>query len=165
MQVPAQHPAIKVTWLDELKSILKSPVVTVCVGNPIKGDDGAGPAIYQRIKDKTSARVFDTGTVPENYIQRIVKLAPRTVLIIDAVDFGAAAGEVKLFRSTDIPSVAISTHVLSLRMFAELIERECRAEIYLLGVQPQSITIGEPLTPAVQAAVTTIAQSLITHLA
>jgi len=152
-------------WPGELKSILKSPVVIVCVGNSLKGDDGAGPAVYQKIRDRISASVFDAGTVPENYIQRIARLAPRTVLVIDAADSNAAAGDIRLFRSSAIQPMAISTHVLSLQMFTELIERECGAEIYLLGIQPEAMTIGEGLTAAVERAVAAVAEFLITHLA
>ena len=63
--------------LEQLSSLRGTKTLIVGIGNTLKADDAAGPLICQKLKEaRISAEVLDTGTVPENYIQLIIKKAP-----------------------------------------------------------------------------------------
>ena len=77
---------------EQLNKLHDPATIILGIGNMLKGDDWAGPLVCEQLATaKISAELIDAGTVPENYIQRIIKKAPRTLLVIDAIDFGADA--------------------------------------------------------------------------
>ncbi len=142
---------------EQLERWRGSTVVILGIGNTLKGDDGAGPLLCEQLAGRVSSQVIDTGTVPENYIQPIVTTRPDHLIIVDAVDFGAAPGTVRLFQPQDINSVAFSTHALSPRLFLDVLRRETGADICLIGIQPGHTELGQPVCPAVQESVRMLA--------
>ncbi|MHC5061636.1 MAG: hydrogenase 3 maturation endopeptidase HyCI [Planctomycetota bacterium] len=132
---------------------LHSPgTLILTIGNILKGDDAIGPLIYQQLKNELRAEIIDAGTVPENYIQTIVKKAPEALLIIDAIDFSASAGTIRLFKPDQLNSIIISTHSLSPRVFVDMITNEIDVQVYFLGIQPLQVQIGSPLSAEVDRA-------------
>jgi hydrogenase 3 maturation protease len=147
--------------LEHLNKLRGSATVIVCIGNSLKGDDGAGPALYQRLAPiAIGAELLDAGTVPENYIQPIIKKSPQYLLIVDAVDFGGSAGEIKLFEPIRLDSLAISTHTLSPELFVDVLRRSIEVEVYFIGIQPAGTVLGQPLSQPVADAVSRLAQLL-----
>ncbi|MBN1805520.1 MAG: hydrogenase 3 maturation endopeptidase HyCI [Sedimentisphaerales bacterium] len=148
--------------LDSLREILStfepSKTLILCVGNTLKGDDGAGPVLYEKLKGKVGCILIDAGTVPENYIQRIIDAAVQNILLVDAVDFGGTGGEVRLFKDDEIPRIAFSTHVLSPTFFIEAVKTQCSAAICLIGIQPVSIAINQQLSESVLKAIDNLAE-------
>jgi len=151
--------------LKELRHILAQSADTkmaiVCIGNTLKGDDGAAIVLYQKLAGKIKAELIDAGAVPENYIQRIIKSEPQMILLIDAVDFGGSAGQVQIFAAEQIPEVACSTHVMSLRFFADMLKQESNPKILLVGIQPQQLGLGSGLSRPVVEAVEKLARLFI----
>ena len=145
---------------DRLNQLRNSKTLILTIGNLLKGDDAVGPIIYQQLKGKLCVEIIDAGTVPENYIQTIIKKAPKKLLIIDAIDFGAPAGTLRMFEPCQLNSLIISTHSLSPRVFVDMITREIDIRVYFLGIQPLQTQMGYPLSPAVDKA----AQELISIL-
>jgi len=148
---------------DSLKDLLKSaatPVMLLGIGNTLKGDDGLGPKLCERLLGKITADVIDAGTVPENYIGQIVKKAPKTLLIVDAVDLGEAAGTVKLLRPEQLQQFALSTHCLSPHLFGQLVSSEIDVKILFIAVQPAQLTLGRGLSEPAARAVESIAQDI-----
>jgi len=99
--------------------------------------------------------VIDCGDTPENYVEPVAKLAPRRILVIDCCDFGAEAGEFRLFSRQELEELSyglLSTHTLPLSLTVELLSLETGATIELLGIQPEQIEFGTDLSPSVQAA-------------
>jgi hydrogenase 3 maturation protease len=129
-----------------LQSFSASNAVIVCIGNELKGDDAAGPLLYNKLKDNIGCDIINAGMVPENYIQTIIKKDPANIIVIDAVDFGGAAGEIRLFADNEVPEIALSTHVLSPRMFFDMIKTQCDAEICLIGIQPENTGLNQNLS-------------------
>ena len=180
MQVPVEHPPvnrrirpgtqyavrdtsyeIRNTKLEQLKKFRDSAAVIVAIGNALKGDDGAGPLVCERLKQaKISAELIDAGTVPENYIQRIVKKAPQVVLVIDAIDFGAPAGAVRIFEPEQLSSHVISTHTLSPRLFVDLVRGQAKLDVYFIGIQPTHVELGRPISQQVSGAVERLCEAL-----
>ena len=149
------------TTYQQLNKLRGSKAVIVGIGNTLKGDDGAGPLVCQRLEGKTCAELIDAATVPENYIQPIIKKAPQNLLVIDAIDFGASAGMISIFRPEQLNSIVISTHTLSPRLFVDMIKEEIEVNVYFVGIQPAQTQLGQPVCPQVNEAV----QQLINTLA
>jgi hydrogenase 3 maturation protease len=130
-------------------------VVVAGIGNPIRRDDFVGVKIAKNLIGKVSDKVqlLECETVPESSLQEIVDLNPSHVLLIDAAVLGLKPGETRLVfpeRVANFP--AITTHVLPLRIFCELIANMTKSKIALLLIEPENTEFGEGLTPKVQAA-------------
>ncbi|MHC4069062.1 MAG: hydrogenase 3 maturation endopeptidase HyCI [Planctomycetota bacterium] len=145
---------------EQLNKLRGSKTIILGIGNTLKGDDGAGPAVCERIAGKICAEVIDAGTVPENYIQSIIKKAPQNLIIIDAVDFGSLPGTIKLFETERLSSLVISTHTLSPRIFIDMIRNQVKVSVFFIGVQPERTSLGEVLSANVTDAVERLAEAL-----
>ena len=155
----------------------KGKVLVVGIGNTFRGDDGAGPVLIDSLKSKISALpaggqspksvnsssnrdsrtpacqllLMNVGEVPENYIQKIVKLAPDTIFFVDAADFGGSAGSTKLIDVKSLDGGGFSTHNSSLELVINYLKAELRKiRIFLLGVQPENLRMGDGLSKAVE---------------
>lgn len=138
-----------------------SSTVIVGIGNILKGDDAVGPLVCEQLQQaKVSAHVIDTGTVPENYIQPIIKKAPENLLLIDAIDFGASPGTIRVFKSEQLNSLAISTHTLSPRLFVDMIRQSVVLDVYVIGIQPAQTQLGHPVSEQVSQAIWTLYTTL-----
>lgn len=147
---------------EQLNKLRGSKTVIVGIGNTLKGDDGVGPLICQQLQlSKVCAEIIDAGTVPENYIQRIIKKTPQNLLIVDAIDFHAAPGTIEIFRPEQLNSSVFSTHTLSPRLFAEMVSRGIEVDVYFVGIQPAHTRLGDPLSPQVCQAAQQLVQTLI----
>jgi len=145
---------------EQLKGLGGSRTVIVGMGNTLKGDDAVGPLVCEGLAGKVCAEVIDAGAVPENYIQPIIRKNPQTLLIIDAIDFGAAAGTIKVFRPDQLGSAAISTHALSPRLFVDMIRRDIEVDVYFVGIQPGQTKLGRALSAPVEQALQQVIQTL-----
>lgn len=149
-----------------LKEKLKGNVAIVGIGNITKGDDGAGPELIRRLKlsqlSTLNSKLFlvDAGEVPENYLEKIVQYKPDTILLVDAIDFKGKPGEVKIFNSSDLDSIHISTHCSSLSLVINYIKQESISDVFLIGIQPQNLNIGEGLSKSVSSALEEIVNGL-----
>jgi hydrogenase 3 maturation protease len=146
--------------LEQLKGLGGSRTVILGIGNTLKGDDAVGPLACEGLVGKVCAEVIDAGAVPENYIQSIIRKNPQTLLIIDAIDFGAAAGTINVFRPDQLGSAAISTHTLSPRLFVDMIRRDIEVDVYFVGIQPGQTELGRALSPPVEQALQQVIQTL-----
>ena len=139
-----------------LGSLRGSETVILGVGHILKGDDGVGPLVCENVTGSISARVIDAGTVPENYIRPIVHAAPENLLVVDAVDFGGVPGEMRLYRPDQVSDFAFSTHALSLHLFVDMLRQDVDVEVFLLGIQPECVRLGEPVSPSVWKSIQTV---------
>jgi len=134
--------------------------VIVGIGNALKGDDGAGPRICQILKDKIDAKVIDAGLTPENYISKIVQMSPKKLLVIDATDFRAPPGTVKILDIQDLQQFSFSTHCLSPHLFVEAIQLEINVEVIFIGVQPAHLQLERDLSKQVAGAIAALADEI-----
>ncbi|UCC99350.1 MAG: hydrogenase 3 maturation endopeptidase HyCI [Phycisphaerales bacterium] len=140
--------------LEQLDELRGSHTLILGIGNTLKGDDGAGPLVCAELKRlNVSADFIDVGTVPENYIQTIIKKGSRNLLIVDAMDFGAAPGTIKILDPGQLSAHAFSTHTLSPRLFVEMIRRQLKADVYFVGIQPAQTQFGQTVSRHVGEAV------------
>jgi hydrogenase 3 maturation protease len=145
---------------DQLKATVRGKVCVVGVGNRMRGDDGVGSLLIDRLPARHRDRGIDAGMTPENYLGKVARLAPDTVVMVDAVDFGADPGAVRVLDPRALPEGSLSTHALSLGMAAEYLDRRMGAKVVLVGIQPGSVDLGEALSPAVGRALESVALAL-----
>ena len=141
---------------DELHSQLSqfkdSNTIILGIGNTLKADDGVGPVICQQLLGQISVEVIDAFTVPENYIGTIAKKSPDNLIVIDAIDFGAQPGTIKMFAPDSLNSISLSTHSISPRLFVDMICQDADTKVYFIGIQPTDTSLGKPLSEPVEKA-------------
>ena len=133
-----------------LKNILKGKVIIFCIGNIERGDDGLGPYLAWIIKDNVPYEVIDAGTAPENWTGVITRLKPDTIVIVDAIYFEGEPGEMRIFSGDDLRSGKISTHDVSPKLLIEYLKESTGADIYILGIKPQSNKFNQGLSLCVE---------------
>jgi len=148
-----------------IKNSLKERTVFLGIGNPLRGDDGAGCKFIRELKRWGAGRrkgiyLFNGEQLPENYLEPIVKIQPATVVLVDAVDFGAPAGEVKVFEEAG-SQPGFSTHTLSLSLLLNYLREATQAKIFILGIQPKKTRWGEGLSKEVEATIKGLVNWLI----
>ncbi len=141
----------------ELRSWLRGvgTVVAAGIGCVDRSDDYVGLKIVEALQGKVRGDVclLECETVPESYILDIEKLEPTHVLLIDAANIGLEPGESRLVNAEDLVSFSpLSSHALPLRVFCEYLKKTINPKIALLLIQPESLELGEGLTPQVEAA-------------
>jgi hydrogenase 3 maturation protease len=147
-------------FAQELRSRLKGKVLFIGVGNTLRGDDGAGPALIALLEGKVKADLIDAGQAPENYAGKIIAAGPDAIVLADAADFGAQPGDVAVLDPDEISGCGISTHQMPLSVFFSYIRKNCRADVLGLGIQPAQIGFGDPMSPAVASSVEALANLL-----
>lgn len=136
-----------------LKALLKGKVVIVGIGNPLRGDDGFGPALVNELQGKTKALCLDVGQAPENYTGKIIKENPDTIILVDALHMKKHPGSVEIILKDEITKSGMSTHDISPHMFIEYLEKNTHAAIYLLGVEPKTMEFGAEISDEVKSTI------------
>ena len=144
---------------------LKGRVVIVGIGNSLRGDDGAGPALIREMRplvseENSKITLIDAGEAPENYLQKILDPEPDTILLVDAADFKAPPGSFRSIESQESLEQGLSTHNASLKLTIDFLKMSTGAEILLLGIQPENTYLGESLSGPVRNTIKKIALSL-----
>lgn len=136
-------------WLIDL---LKQPTCLVCVGNPLRHDDGIGPWIAGAVREAaagTKVRVLDAQDVPENFAPVVARDDCRNVVFIDAVAADGPAGTIVFGPLADFKEApSLSTHKLSLSLSAKFLEAAGK-KVFLLGIVPGDLSFGEGFSPEI----------------
>jgi hydrogenase maturation protease len=134
----------------QLQQLLCGRVCFMGLGNVDYGDDGFGVCLAKALNAAGVREVIIAGTTPERWIGRAAEFDH--VIFLDAVEFGGKAGEVVSLGSREISYrfPQISTHKISLSVLAQWVEANGTSRAWLLGVQPESVKSGEPLSPPLQ---------------
>lgn len=144
--------------LQELAGQKLGRICVVGVGNRHRGDDGAGLLIARLLRRGLGqsgagcllVACMEAGTTPELYSRAIAATAPDTVLLIDAVHFGALPGEWLLLSADDMEErSAWQSHRPPLALFMRYLAQRAGARVWLLGIQAGETAWGARLTPAV----------------
>ncbi len=147
-------------WRAKLAAALRGRVAILCVGNAMCADDGAGPALAERLQVDEPWRVFDCGVAPENWIGPVCKFRPDVAVVVDAIHFDAPPGAIGCWARDELAHGGMSTHRASLSMTLQIIEHETGAASLVLGIQPQSAQLGQGMSEAIGAAVDELAAEL-----
>ncbi len=144
-----------------LGRVLTGSVCILGVGNRHRRDDGIGSLIAERLAGRLPAQVVDAGTVPENYLEKIARSRPDTVILVDAVDFGGDPGERRILDPGTLALEGLSSHALSLRMAAEYLNARTQAHVVLLAVQPADVGAGTELSDEVSQTMDLLEETLV----
>jgi hydrogenase maturation protease len=133
-------------------------ILVLGIGNLVMTDDGVGVRVVQRLQNDyrfpPEVTVLDGGTLGLDLLPRLEGVD--RLLVVDAVETGEAPGTIVRLSGADIPIVLktkLSPHQMGLQdllLVAELIDCLPR-EMVLLGIQPEQITMGMELSPALVA--------------
>jgi len=136
-------------------------VFVLGIGNTLKGDDGAGIYVIERINRRLAElknkhpnknrdiTAIDCSTVPENYTSSIRKHRPDRVILVDAADMDLSPGAYRIIPAEKIGTLNVTTHNMPLSFFITYISDFCQ-NIILIGIQPEKIALGTTLSPVVQ---------------
>jgi hydrogenase maturation protease len=131
-------------------------VLVGCVGNVLRGDDGFGPAVAERLRLPPGARVVETGIGGIALLQELME-GWEGLVLVDAVDQGAPPGTV--FRIT--PEVGEAVHIPDVHLAnPERVLTTAKGmgvlpkRVVIVGCQPAGVDdLGEGLSSAVARAV------------
>lgn len=147
--------------MGKLRKRLQNKVLVMGIGNRLRGDDGVGPEIVSRLKNRVhNLLLFDVGEVPENYLEKIASEKSNTIVLIDAVELGASPGKIKIVESEDIKDESLSTHKVSLKLVATYLRKRTSADVFLLGIQPQNTKFGGEISDSVREALEKVVRAL-----
>ncbi|MCM8776046.1 MAG: hydrogenase 3 maturation endopeptidase HyCI [Candidatus Omnitrophica bacterium] len=154
-------PFLGVDILDKsLTDVLKGKVVILGIGNPLRGDDGFGPVLVQRLQGEVPAVCIDAGTSPESYLGKIVQESPDTILIVDAVHLKSKSGDYEILTPSEILASGFTTHDISPKLLMDYLHREIKAEIYMLGIEPERVTLGSEMSEPVKKALNNVVREV-----
>lgn len=139
--------------------------VILGIGNILKGDDGVGIYIAERLNEylqhiKHGSKqdrfvgagetiVIDCGTAPENYTSIIRRHNPDGLILVDAADMGLSPGSYRIISPEEIKVMHVSTHNMPLSFLISYVSEFCR-NIVLIGIQPDKMKLGTILSRAVR---------------
>ena len=153
---------------DRLREIIGASrkISIIGVGNPTRGDDGAGIAVIAGIMESfgapadssvfsvvtsrgVSLLLIDSRTTPENYISEILEHSPECVLFIDCADFsgsGLEPGSVRIFDERPVVDKPfLSSHCVPLTLVAAIIRKKIPAvSLGIIGIQPSCVDFDAP---------------------
>jgi hydrogenase maturation protease len=148
-------------------------VLVVGCGNLIRGDDAAGPVLVRRLAERGVAdhvRLLDAGTAGMDV--GFAMRGMQRVILVDASSVGVEPGTVHHVPGEEMVDLAPPTGGNLHRFrwdqalgFAQwLLKDEYPAHVEVWLIEGSSYEPGEPLTPAVDAAVDAVADRLIEDL-
>jgi hydrogenase maturation protease len=134
-----------------------------CVGNVLRGDDGFGPAVAERLSLPAGVKVVETGIGGIALLQELT-IGWDGLVLVDAVDSGEIPGTV----TRVVPEVGEAVHVPDVHLAnPERVLSTARglgvlpARIVIVGCQPSDVdTLGEGLSPPVERAVQVAAREV-----
>jgi len=137
----------------------------MAVGNPEMSDDGLAlhtARLLKKMDRENEWLVVDCGLYPENFSSKATRPHPSLVVILDAVDMGLEAGEVRVIRKKGLDTVLLSTHRIPLSFLVSYLEKEVK-DVVFIGVQPWVVGEGTTLSPEVRKAAMRVARHLHNH--
>ncbi len=158
----------KPSWTEQLDQILSSHITEfngcrlaiVGIGNELSGDDAAGVVIVHQLREALSHRqnllFIVGGLAPENFSGLIRKFLPHNLLFIDTANMGGEPGDIDVFEMEELDGLSFSSHTLPPAILAEYLAAECSCTVKLLGIQPISTGMAEPMSEAVTESIAAV---------
>ena len=147
----------------QLEGFLRGEWVILGIGNRLRGDDGFGSIVAERLGKVTSSeRIFDGGVAPENFLGKIAKLNPRSMLILDAVVFDGEPAELRIFTPDDFGEQLTLTHgPTDFKLIKSFLGD---VDMRILAANPVSVKFGAKLSPQIDKCIDDVVLTLATIL-
>jgi coenzyme F420 hydrogenase subunit delta len=156
----------------ELPDFCRKPTLILGCGNILFGDDGFGSAVvdyleaHWTVPDDVCLLDVGTGVRKLLFTLCLSPVRPSRVLILDALDLGAAPGELFVIDPVDIPAIKLddfSMHQLPTSNLLRELQERCGVQVRVLACQsgalPEEVRPGlsEPVRRALPEAAARIA--------
>lgn len=159
------------SWKKRLSENLKSlaprndaRIAIVGIGAELNGDDAIGLITARKIQHATRQRenvlVLEGGTLPESVSGPLRRFNPALVIFIDAADLNKPAGTIAVVAPERIGGTSFSTHSMPLKLMMDYLAGELRCDMILIGVQPEAIQFGSPISESGKKAASRLAGEL-----
>jgi hydrogenase maturation protease len=134
-------------------------VVVIGVGNRALSDEGVGSRVVREVRKKVppGVEVVDAGLPGPGLIDLLEER--EKAVIVDAIDAGGLSGTLYRFGLDDVasarPDRSCSLHQGDVLQYVRLAEALGTGpkEVVFVGIQPESFSPGENLSPTVEAAI------------
>jgi len=133
-----------------------NPKAVIAIGNPLKGDDAVSIRVLERLHEEMKAGNLSEGIDLLDIGSRVIELMhhlPKyeTVIIMDAVKFGADTGVAQVFdlRALEPKEKGnLDPHHPDLFQLLEMTDRFERLpeQLLLFAMEPGPMELGEPLS-------------------
>jgi hydrogenase 3 maturation protease len=145
-----------------------SGTVVLGIGNPLGGDDAAGPYLVCMLnrKQQTTGNpsveitTIDAATAPESYTSVIRRQRPDLLILVDAADMGLPPGAMRIIPPRKISVLSFSTHHMPLSTFVSYVQDFC-GKVMLVGVQPQQTDMGDHISTVVRKSMMELVKAII----
>jgi hydrogenase maturation protease len=151
------------------------PLVVIGIGNLLLGDDGIGVHVVRALGDRAArgevtlpagTRLLDGGTLALGLLDEMD--GARALVLVDAVDVGAAPGTIVTLRGDALRRAADGygpprAGLAGLLATAEL-AGTLPADVVLVGIQPHRLDVGLAPTDAVRDALPTAVETTLAEL-
>jgi hydrogenase 3 maturation protease len=137
---------------EKIKSVIMG------VGNDLKGDDGIGWYVVDRLKRGLGRKAnlrFIRASIPENHVSEVSNFYPDVVIIIDSADFKGRPGEIRLIGEEEVAETVGGTHTTPITLFLKLLigySESPPPKIVLVGIQKRQTSFGTPISADVRKA-------------
>jgi hydrogenase maturation protease len=156
-------------WSAPLRALFSEHVHGVIniigVGNPIRQDDGVGLHIASSLRRNLGSRpspkvrIHPPNLDPERAMSKAASLGQK-LLIFDAVEASGAPGTILSACLSDTRFGFFATHNLPLRLVPGVAAN--LGNSLVVGIQPESVGVGEGLSETVEAACATVISTVTT---
>lgn len=153
---------------------LHSHTIVLGIGNPLRGDDGVGPAVIQALTDihdlPAEVSLLDCGG--ECLMSVLLTQSYTKAILVDAVDMGCAPGDWIRFtlddaiiNSINLDSWDNSHHINLVDLIALAGALKIRLpELVIYGIQPQSVGWQQKVSGAILRVIPDVCQAILTEL-
>ena len=130
--------------------------VVLGAGSELKADNAVGMLVANELKKTLSSYenilIVPGSTAPENFTGLIKAFAPDHIILVDAAYLEEDVGTIGIIDPDCIKGISFSTHMLPFNVMVKYLEHEVGCSISIIGIQPFSTELAEPMCAEVEAA-------------
>lgn len=133
----------------------------ICLGNKDRADDGIGLIIAERLAKIYPQNVFseEEEDISTLLLYILEKEIYKSIVLIDAVEFGAEPGSILVSSKIETSVKQISTHTIPYQEIARLLETKNR-EFLFIGIQVKNLSFLEGISEEVLKAANQVLELL-----
>jgi len=148
---------MKEKWQSILKKELtgRDKLIVLGTGNALKADDAAGLLVANLLDkslnrfQKSRIKVLRAYEIIDLYLKKIKRIKPSHLIIIDAIDSGRKPGSIITIRLDPVKKRKKKVGG-NFYNFLEKLSAASSCKIYLMGIQPETLDFGHPITPVIK---------------
>lgn len=150
--------------LQFLEEKLRNKFMIACVGSPLRSDDRAGLEVCELLRRKgiIDARLIECEYGLETCLDKIIRLKPRGIIMIDAgYAENISPGTIVLSSIENVRDsfTLATTHNIPIRLMLKVLESEANIkDFYVMAIIAEKLEIGIQLSRRVREAVENLAE-------